>query len=48
MSLRDPEFRESLEGFIATSTLEWNPRLPPEKVRLRYPIGTLFLTDNNC
>ncbi|KAF8501507.1 6-phosphofructokinase [Russula emetica] len=37
MSLRDPEFRESLEGFIATSTLEVNPLLPPEK-RIRVGI----------
>ena len=37
MSLRDPEFRESLEGFIATSTLEESPLLPPEKVRFEYP-----------
>ncbi|KAF8485930.1 6-phosphofructokinase [Russula ochroleuca] len=37
MSLRDPEFRESLEGFIATSTLEGNPLLPPEK-RIRVGI----------
>jgi hypothetical protein len=36
MSLRDPEFRESLEGFIATSTLERNPLLPPEKVWIVY------------
>jgi len=37
MSLRDPEFRESLEGFIATSTLEPHPLLPPEK-RIRVGI----------
>ncbi|KAI0303835.1 6-phosphofructokinase [Multifurca ochricompacta] len=37
MSLRDPEFRESLEGFFATSTLEKNPLLPPEK-RIRVGI----------
>jgi 6-phosphofructokinase 1 len=43
MSLRDPEFRESLEGFIATSTLEETPLLPPEKVRLGYPNIMLFL-----
>ncbi|KAH8977962.1 6-phosphofructokinase, partial [Lactarius hatsudake] len=35
MSLRDPEFRENLEGFIATSTLEKEPLLPPEKVGRR-------------
>ena len=28
MSLRDPEFRESLEGFFATSRLESEPKLP--------------------
>ncbi|KAI0293751.1 6-phosphofructokinase [Russula brevipes] len=37
MSLRDPEFRESLEGFIAASTLAQNPLLPPEK-RIRVGI----------
>ncbi|KAH9995808.1 6-phosphofructokinase [Russula vinacea] len=37
MSLRDPEFRESLEGFIATSTLEETPLLPLEK-RIRVGI----------
>ncbi|TFY67753.1 hypothetical protein EVG20_g3833 [Dentipellis fragilis] len=37
MSLRDPEFRESLEGFIATSTLESEPRLPTEQ-RMRVAI----------
>lgn len=31
MSLRDPEFIESLEGFTATSVLEKN-RLPPQQV----------------
>lgn len=28
MSLRDPEFCESLEGFFATSVLESEPKLP--------------------
>ena len=28
MSLRDPEFRESLDGFFATSVLESEPKLP--------------------
>ncbi len=28
MSLRDPEFRESLQGFFATSRLETEPKLP--------------------
>lgn len=45
MSLRDPEFRESLEGFIATSTLEENPLLPPEKVWVWfYKISIVFST----
>ena len=34
MSLRDAEFRENLDGFIATSILEKEPLLPPEKVRM--------------
>ncbi|KAA1467507.1 6-phosphofructokinase [Dentipellis sp. KUC8613] len=37
MSLRDPEFRESLDGFIATSTLETEPHLPVEQ-RMRVAI----------
>jgi 6-phosphofructokinase 1 len=32
MSLRDPEFIESLEGFFATSVLYKEPKLPAEKV----------------
>lgn len=28
MSLRDPEFRETLDGFYATSILESEPKLP--------------------
>lgn len=28
MSLRDPEFAETLEGFFATSVLEKEPKLP--------------------
>jgi 6-phosphofructokinase 1 len=36
MSLRDAEFRENLDGFIATSILEMEPLLPPEKVGRRY------------
>jgi hypothetical protein len=43
MSLRDPEFQESLEGFIATSTLEKDPLLPPEKVCIRYLQLSLLL-----
>ncbi|TFK72895.1 PFK protein [Pluteus cervinus] len=31
MSLRDPEFRESLEGFLTTSVFDSEPRLPVEK-----------------
>ena len=42
MSLRDPEFRESLEGFIATSSLVAHPLLPPEKVRIGYPRSVLL------
>ncbi|KAI0065093.1 6-phosphofructokinase [Artomyces pyxidatus] len=37
MSLRDPEFHESLEGFFATSSLMNEPLLPPEK-RIRLAI----------
>jgi len=32
MSLRDPEFCESLEGFIATSELSEEKRLPKHQV----------------
>lgn len=32
MSLRDPEFCESLEGFFATSALEQEKKLPESKV----------------
>lgn len=32
MSLRDPEFCESLEGFHATSVVEKEPRLPHYQV----------------
>ena len=40
MSLRDPEFCESLEGFFATAALEQNKRLPPNKVCLLiYALG---------
>lgn len=35
MSLRDPEFCESLEGFVATSTLYNEKQLPKEKVNIR-------------
>ena len=35
MTLRDPEFCESLEGFIATSTLYKEKQLPREKVSMR-------------
>ncbi|KAI0049738.1 6-phosphofructokinase [Auriscalpium vulgare] len=37
MSLRDPEFQESLKGFFATSTLETEMLLPPAK-RIRVAI----------
>jgi 6-phosphofructokinase 1 len=33
MSLRDPEFRDSLEGFFVTATLEAEKLLPESKVR---------------
>jgi len=32
MSLRDPEFTESYDGFIATSSLEDSGKLPKEQV----------------
>ena len=32
MSLRDPEFHESLEGFYATSQVHREPRLPHSQV----------------
>jgi hypothetical protein len=32
MKLRDPEFRESLEGFVTTSALSQDKKLPVEKV----------------
>lgn len=32
MSLRDPEFRESLEGFHTTSQVHPEPRLPHSQV----------------
>lgn len=34
MSLRDPEFTESYDGFIATSTLKDDVKLPKEEVNL--------------
>ncbi|KAI0749787.1 6-phosphofructokinase [Daedaleopsis nitida] len=37
MSLRDPEFRETLEGFFATSALEGEPKLP-HHLRMRVAI----------
>lgn len=33
MSLRDPEFGESLDGFIATSSLSEEKKLPKQQVR---------------
>lgn len=44
MSLRDPEFCESLEGFIATSTLEKEKKLPENKVSKKSEADTLLLT----
>lgn len=37
MSLRDPEFIESLEGFYSTSELKVSERLPSHTVRLNQP-----------
>lgn len=37
MSLRDPEFIESLEGFYSTSELKVSERLPSHTVRLNPP-----------
>lgn len=35
MALRDPEFRESLEGFFITSVLGTEPLLPPaQRIRV--------------
>lgn len=34
MSLRDPDFAESLDGFMATSVLVKEPALPKEKVSI--------------
>lgn len=36
MSLRDPEFRESLQGFIATASLDQSQMLPPAQVGTRF------------
>jgi 6-phosphofructokinase 1 len=36
MKLRDPEFKETLLGFLATSALDPKYMLPPEKVRRIY------------
>ncbi|KAG7089619.1 hypothetical protein E1B28_011285 [Marasmius oreades] len=38
MSLRDPEFRESLEGFMAISTLDHKTKTIPETKRMRVAI----------
>lgn len=43
MSLRDPEFRESLDGFYATSILEKEPRLPHSQ-RMRIAFMQYVLT----
>jgi hypothetical protein len=51
MSLRDAEFRENLDGFIATSILEKDPLLPPEKVGCRYADLRFFadiISDRGC
>lgn len=38
MSLRDPEFRESLDGFFAQSTLDSEKKLPASHVRILDPL----------
>lgn len=35
MALRDPEFKESLEGFYAVSAIEEGKKLPEDQVSLR-------------
>ena len=39
MSLRDPEFCEALEGFVAVSSLDHAKKLPKERVvdKLAHP-----------
>lgn len=44
MSLRDPEFQESLEGFNATASLDTSQRLPKAKVSVWYFQTTFFKT----
>lgn len=47
MMLRDPEFQESLEGFIITSTLPSQPVLPPAqriRVAIMQYVHPLFLS----
>lgn len=43
MSLRDPEFCESLDGFTATSTLYKEKQLPKEKVNMRNGFSLPYL-----
>ena len=38
MSYRDPEFLESLEGFVAVSALDKNKKLPKEQVSIGFCI----------
>ena len=38
MELRDPEFREALDGFVAISSLDHTQKLPKEKVIMSFPI----------
>jgi 6-phosphofructokinase 1 len=39
MSLRDPEFRDTFKGFIATATLETEKLLPESKVRSLFSVS---------
>src|ERR1700710_1534520 len=52
MSMRDPEFYQSLEGFFATSTLFTEKQLPHHKVSLLYSIKatltSVFFAENAC
>jgi 6-phosphofructokinase 1 len=41
LSLRGPEFGETLEGFFATSSLEKEKLLPEIKVRQSFKLSTL-------
>lgn len=45
MSLRDPEFVESLDGFMTTSVLVNEPSLPEEKVSLECCYLSIILSN---